>query len=103
MARFVKIGQTSDLAPGEGMSVEVDGEVIALFNVAGTFYAINDECTHDGGPLGEGELDGDVVACPWHGAEFNVRTGELLLPPADCDVRSYLVKVEGDDILVKLD
>ncbi len=103
MPQSVKVAQTSDLAPGQGKEVEVEGNSIALFNVDGTFYAIDNTCTHVGGPLGEGDVDGDVVTCPWHGAGFNIKTGGVTNPPAGSDVRSYPVKVEGDDVLIELD
>src|SRR5262249_34203705 len=61
----------------------------ALFNVEGTFYAIDNTCTHRGGPLGEGELSGDTVTCPWHGAHFNVKTGAVTVPPARTGLRRY--------------
>lgn len=101
MGEFVKVAETKDIASGAGILVEVDGERIALFNVNGTFYAIGDTCTHAGGPLSEGDLDGDVVTCPWHGAQFDVKTGEVLGPPADEPVTNYRVKVEGPDILIQ--
>ena len=100
MAKIVKVAQTSEVAPGTGKVVQAEGGSIALFNLDGTFYAIDNTCTHVGGPLGEGELAGDVVTCPWHGAEFNVKTGAMCRPPARSSVRSYTVKVEGDDVLV---
>ena len=75
MAKTVKVAQTSDLAPGTSKVVQADGHSIGLFNVEGTFYAIDNTCTHRGGPLGEGELSGETVECPWHGAHFNVKTG----------------------------
>ena len=103
MSKLVKIAEAKDLAPGTAKVVEVEGQSIALFNVAGTFHAIDNTCTHVGGPLGEGELAGDVVTCPWHGAKFNVRTGEVLGPPARTGVRSFPVKVQGNDVLVELD
>ncbi len=103
MPQSVKVAQTSDLAPGEGKAVEVEGQNIALFNVDGTFYAIGNTCTHKGGPLGEGDLDGDIVTCPWHGAGFNVKTGACTGGPAASDVKSFPVKVDGDDVLVELD
>ena len=103
MARSIKVAQTSDLAPGSGTTVNVEGKRIALFNVQGTFYAIDDTCTHRGGPLGEGELHGAVVTCPWHGATFDVQTGAVTGPPARADVRSFHVRVEGNDVLVELD
>src|SRR6202790_4145567 len=102
MPNTVKVAQTSELSPGSGKVVEADGRSIALFNVAGTFHAIDNTCTHEGGPLGEGELAGEVVCCPWHSAEFNVKTGEVLCPPADEAVRSFPVQVQGTDVLVEL-
>jgi nitrite reductase/ring-hydroxylating ferredoxin subunit len=103
MSKLVKIATTSEVSPGTGKEVEVEGKSIALFNLDGTFYAIDNACTHVGGPLGEGELAGDVVTCPWHGAKFNVKTGDVLGPPARKGVRSYPVKVQGNDVLVELD
>jgi nitrite reductase/ring-hydroxylating ferredoxin subunit len=103
MAKTVKVAQTSDLSPGVGKVVQADGRDIALFNVEGTFYAIDNTCTHRGGPLGEGELSGETVECPWHRAHFNVKTGAVTRPPAPADVRSYAVKVEGQDVLVEVD
>ncbi len=75
---------------------------IAIFNVDGAFYAMNDTCTHASGPLSEGELDGTVVTCPWHGATFDIKTGGVLGPPAPDGIRSYEVKTEGEDVLVKV-
>lgn len=103
MSRYVKIAETSDLSPGDCKSVEVEGQTIALFNVGGTFYAIHGICTHMGGPLGEGTLDGEIVTCPWHGAEFNVTTGEVLRPPAMSGEPSFPVKIEDSDVLAELD
>lgn len=100
MAERVKVAQTSELPPGKGMAVEVEGQTIALFNVDGAYHAIADTCTHAGGPLSDGRLDGNVVTCPWHGAVFDVTTGEALGPPADDNVHHYQVQVEGDDIHV---
>jgi nitrite reductase/ring-hydroxylating ferredoxin subunit len=103
MPKTVKVAQTSELSPGSGKVVEADGRSIALFNVEGTFYAIDNTCTHRGGPLGEGELDGESVTCPWHGAKFNVKTGAVTHPPAGTGVRSFVVKVEAGDVLVELE
>ena len=103
MSRLVKVAETKEVAPGTGKVVEAERRSLALFNVAGTFYAIDNTCAHMGGPLGEGELAGEVVTCPWHGARFNVKTGEVLAPPARKGVRSFPVKVQGDDVLVELD
>src|SRR6266436_5091715 len=81
MAQFIKIASTTDLAPGEAKCVEVGGKKIALFNLDGTFFAIDDTCTHRGGPLSEGEVSGEEVTCPWRGAVDNIKTGEVLRPP----------------------
>ena len=77
-----RLRRASELPPGGKKLVEVDGRAIALFNVGGTFYAIDDVCTHDGGPLAEGDLDGCQIQCPRHGARFDVRTGKPLCMPA---------------------
>jgi 3-phenylpropionate/trans-cinnamate dioxygenase ferredoxin component len=103
MSKLVKIAETKEVAPGAGKVVEAEGRSIALFNVAGTFHAIDNTCTHEGGPLGEGELSGEVVTCPWHHTEFNVKTGEALGPLTDEGVRSFPVTVQGNDVLVELD
>jgi nitrite reductase/ring-hydroxylating ferredoxin subunit len=103
MSRTVKVAKASEVAPGTGTVVEAEGRSIALFNVGGTFCALDNTCTHVGGPLGEGVLTGEAVTCPWHGAEFNVRTGEVLSPPARQGVRAFPVQVEGEDVLVELE
>jgi nitrite reductase/ring-hydroxylating ferredoxin subunit len=74
----------------------------ALFDVQGEVFALSDTCTHRGGPLSEGELEGTMVTCPWHGAEFDVRTGGVLGPPAATGVQSYPVKVTGNDIAIEI-
>ena len=103
MSKMVKVAQTDELSPGSGKVVDADGRNIALFNVEGTFYAIGNDCTHKGGPLGEGELNGNIVTCPWHGAEFDVETGVVTGPPANKGVGRFPIKVEGDDVLVELE
>ena len=102
MGTFHKVTETKNLAPGQGMAIEVAGNKIALFNVDGTCYAIADTCTHRGGPLSEGSLEGSTVTCPWHGANFDVCTGKNLTPPARAEVTSYNVRVEGDDVEVEI-
>lgn len=101
MANFVKICKTSEIKQGSGKSLEVNGKPVAVFNVNGNFYAINDVCGHRGGPLGEGELDGKTVICPWHGWRYDVTTGANELVP-DLPTNRYEVKIEGEDILVDL-
>ena len=103
MPKLVKVAETKEVAPGTGKVVEAEGGSLALFNVAGAFHAIDNTCPHMGGPLGEGELAGEVVTCPWHGAQFNVKTGDVLAPPARTGVRSFPAQVQGDVVLVELD
>lgn len=101
MAEFVKVAQVQDVPVGSGISVDCQGKMIALFNCNGAFYAIDDTCPHQGGPLGEGELAGTVVTCPWHEWRFDTRTG-VNTDDATCKVASYPVKVEGSDVLIQL-
>lgn len=102
MADFVKVAKTDEIVPGQGKMIEVGGKKIALFNVEGSFHAIDDTCTHRGGPLSEGSLDGNEVTCPFHGARFDVTTGGVLGPPASQGVARYNVRVEGGDIEVEV-
>jgi len=101
MAEFVKVANLSDLGPGSSMTVDANGKAVALFNVDGAVYALDNTCLHRGGPLGEGFLEGDVVACPWHMWEYNVRTGEKVGDPS-LKVATYAVEVEGNDITVQV-
>ncbi len=102
MGNLVEVAKMGDLEPGQGMCVEVEDTKIALFNIGGTYYAIDDTCTHGGGPLSEGECEEHVVTCPWHGAQFNLKTGEVLSPPARKSVTSYKVLVEGSSIKIEV-
>lgn len=102
MADFVTVAKTSDIEPGTVQVFEVNGARIALCNVAGSFFAIDDVCTHDGGPLDQGELLDDQIECPRHGALFDVKTGRALTLPAVVPVKTYPVEVEGDDVRVSL-
>ena len=101
MPEFVKVARTDDIPAGQGMMVEVNGKEIALFNVGGSFHAIDNTCTHRGGPLAEGEDSGHVVTCPWHRGEFDVRTGEVVGAPPQRAVTRYGVRVTGTDIEVE--
>lgn len=101
MGEFVKVASLSELAAGSSKAVEAGGKAIALFNVDGTVYAIDNTCLHQGGPLGEGMLEGDVVTCPWHMWEYNVRSGEKVDRPS-LKVATYEVRVEGNDIKVSV-
>jgi metal-sulfur cluster biosynthetic enzyme/nitrite reductase/ring-hydroxylating ferredoxin subunit len=103
MPEFTRVADVSEIADPGTMLVEVDGEVVALFHVEGRFYAIDDVCTHDGGPLVDGELTGYKIACPRHGAKFDIRTGAALSMPAVRPTRAHLVKVEDGGVLVALE
>jgi 3-phenylpropionate/trans-cinnamate dioxygenase ferredoxin subunit len=97
---FVTVARTGETEPGT-ITVHEVGEIrIALCNVNGRYYAIDDVCTHDGGPLDQGELEGDLVECPRHGAKFDVTTGKAVVLPAVRPVKTYAVQVEGDEIKV---
>jgi 3-phenylpropionate/trans-cinnamate dioxygenase ferredoxin subunit len=102
MSSFVKVTTRAELPPGGKKLAEVEGRPIALFNVDGTIYAIDDVCTHDGGPLAEGQLIGCEIMCPRHGARFDVRTGRALSMPAFEPVTAHATEVRGDDVYVAL-
>jgi 3-phenylpropionate/trans-cinnamate dioxygenase ferredoxin component len=97
---FVKVARVSDVAPGVGLRVDIGDESIAIFNLDGEFYAIGDVCTHEETSLADGDVFGDIVECPLHGAEFDIKSGKALSLPAVLPVPTYTVRVEGDDILV---
>jgi nitrite reductase/ring-hydroxylating ferredoxin subunit len=102
MSEFIKVAKTDEVPPGQAKLVEVAGKEIALFNVAGSFHAIDNTCTHVGGPLCEGEINGVEVTCPWHGAAFDVTTGQVLGPPAGEPVSCYNVRIEGPDVQIEV-
>lgn len=102
MERFVAVAKVSDIPDRTGKCVEVEGRRIALFNLGGEFYAIADECTHEGGPLSEGYLHGEEIECPWHLARFNIRTGKVMLDPATDDVARYNLRIAGEDIEIEI-
>ncbi len=102
MGKLVKVAQVSEIPPGGSKGVEIEGKTVALFNLGGTFYAIDDACTHVGGSLSEGTLNGEEVECPWHGAHFNVKTGAVCSPPAASGVAAYRVQVNGADVEIEI-
>ncbi len=97
--RFVRIGKVEDVPPGASKAVKVNGKTIALFNVSGTFFAINNICPHQGGPLHKGKLKGYVVGCPWHDLQFDVRNGFGTDGGGQC-VATYDVQVRDGEIFV---
>ncbi len=102
MGQIIKVAEANEVPPGTAKAVEADGHRIALFHRGDGYYAIDDVCTHRGGPLSEGEVKGTVVTCPLHGATFDITTGNVLGPPAAEGVVSYRVQVDGNDIKVEL-
>lgn len=99
-ANFVTVATTDDLNPGERIVVELGQQWVAIFNVEGKYYAIEDVCTHDDGPLAEGELRGCVIECPRHGATFDITSGKVLSAPALVDVITYRVQILGNEVQI---
>ncbi len=102
MGTFVKVARMDEIPAGQGKKVEAGGKQVALFNVDGQCYAIDDTCTHVGGSLSEGSIAGKEVRCPWHGATFDVTSGEVLGPPAAAGVSCYAVRVADGDIEIEV-
>ena len=100
MADYVKVARTNEIGPGQARLVDVKGKQIALFNVAGEYFAIDDVCSHEEASLAEGEICGHDVTCPLHGAKFDIRSGAVLGPPDYEDVASYPVRVSEGGIEV---
>ena len=97
---FVTVAKVGEIPEGGRKIVRIEDQAIAVFHLDGGYYAIEDVCTHDGGPIGEGPLEGDIVECPRHGAKFNVKTGAVVAFPATSPVPTYAVRVRGDEIQV---
>lgn len=101
MSHFIKIANRKDIPEGAGLAVDVEGKAIALFNIRGAFYAIDNHCRHRGGPLGEGSLEDKEVMCPWHGWQYDVTTGKCTSAPG-ASVTKHNVRIEGDEILIEV-
>ncbi len=97
---YVGVAQSSELGNGQRLLVDIDGRSIVVFNIAGAYYAIADVCSHDDGPVGEGEIDGFEIECPRHGARFDLRTGKVLTTPAVVDIAAYPVRVVDGEIQI---
>ena len=97
---YVEIAPVSELPNGERLFVEVGGKALVIFNIAGQFFAIGDICSHDDGPLGDGDLEGFNIVCPRHGGEFDVQTGKAVQMPAVVDIPAYPVQVRDGNIYV---
>jgi nitrite reductase/ring-hydroxylating ferredoxin subunit len=98
MPDFVKVAKISEIPTGAGKLIETGGKQIALFQVDGKLYAIDNNCTHVGGPLCEGEVQNLIVECPWHGAQFSIETGQVQRAPARADIACYPVRQQGEDV-----
>ena len=102
MAQWIRIARVADCPAGTALEAVAAGRIVALYNVAGTFFALDGVCPHQGGPLGKGKLEGEIVTCPWHGWQFDVKTGQQQLSPSIVQPR-FDVRVEDDWILVNLE
>lgn len=100
MSSWLQIANADEFPPGTRRSVEVNGVAVAVFNLDGKYFAIKDACPHDGGELANGELDGEVIICPRHGARFSIKTGDVLGPPAYENIQTYLVRVLDGKVLI---
>jgi len=98
---WMAVAPAESIPPGDYAQIEIDAQLVAVFNIGGTFYAIDDVCTHDGGELAGGAVEGDVVICPRHGARFCLRTGAALTPPAYEPVRTYETRINDGIVEVK--
>jgi 3-phenylpropionate/trans-cinnamate dioxygenase ferredoxin subunit len=96
-----RVAKVSEISPGQAKAFRVDDVDVLVCNVDGTLYAIEDVCTHDGGRLDQGTVEGCIVTCPRHGATFDVTTGEALTLPAVMPVMTFAVRVDGDDVYVE--
>ena len=104
MSQFVRVAAKAELDELEGGKlVEAGGQQIAIFSLGGDYYAIENSCPHRGGPLAEGMMAGDEVICPWHGSRFNIKTGAVLTPPAPRCVKSFPIRITGEDVEVEIE
>ena len=97
---YLEIAPTSDLPNGERLFIEVEGKSLVIFNIADQFFAIGDVCSHDDGPVGDGDIEGFNIVCPRHGGEFDVRTGQAVQMPAVVDIPAYPVRVVDGNVQV---
>jgi len=102
MSRFVEVAKRSEIPEASAIGVEVEGKRLALINLGGEIYALDDDCPHEGGPLSEGTISGEEIECPWHTSHFNIKTGRVTVDPATTDVATYRVRVVGDAVEVEI-
>ena len=101
MNEFKRIASVTDLSEGQMMAVAIGTSDILLVKAGGKYYAVDEACTHAQGPLSDGIIRGCEVECPWHGSRFDVKTGEVVSPPAEENLARYEVRIEGDEILIR--
>lgn len=102
MPKFIPIGKISEIPDQSAKCVEVEGRKIAVFNLGGQFYAIDNDCPHEQGPLSDGNIQGEEIECPWHASRFNIKTGKVTMDPSTENVASHPVRVTGDSIEVEV-
>jgi len=102
MTAWTTIAKLAEFPVDTRRVISIDGQAIIVFNLGGNFYAIEDRCSHDDSPLHEGELEGDEIICPWHGARFCLKTGEVTEPPAYEDIQTFPVRIENGLIQIKV-
>src|SRR5262245_5534367 len=102
MARFVEVAKKSEIPENGAIGVETEGKRLALINLNGEIYAIDDDCPHEGGPLSEGTISGEDIVCRWHSSHFNIKTGRVSMDPATSNVATYRVHIVGDAVEVEI-
>jgi len=103
MSNWLDVASADELTPGTRRIVDVDGVAVAVFNLGGEYFAIKDECPHDGGDLAKGALEGEVIICPRHGARFSIRTGAVLGPPAYEDLKTFKLQVVNGKVQIEVE
>ena len=102
MPRFVEVAKKSQIPENGAIGVEVEGKRLALVNLKGEIYALDDDCPHEAGPLSEGQIIGEEIECPWHTSRFNIKTGSVTMDPATEDTTTYKVRLVGDAVEVEI-
>ena len=102
MSERIELCKTDDVAEGSAIKVETNDLILAVFNLNGAFYVIDDTCTHGPGLLHEGYIDGDIVECNFHNGSFNIKTGEVVDPPCMIPIKTYVTKVENDTVFIEI-
>ncbi len=102
MPRFVEVAKSSQIPENGVIGVEVEGKTLALVNLGGTIYALDDSCPHEAGPLSDGQIEGEEIVCPWHASHFDIKTGRVTMDPAMENVATYRVRLAGDAVEVEI-